>query len=277
MWTELLRCLKKAWLLPVFVLLGVDGGDGGAGDGGQGGAGDGGAGDGGQGGAGDGGDGGQGGNEDLSTLFTADEVAAKKEAIAAAKAEEERRAALSDAEREAEDAEKAAKLAEEEKGKAGAPEKYEQFTMPEGMTVDKQVLDLFEPFAKKLNLSQERAQSVVDFYSKEVLPVFMARQHDAVNDEMASWVSEGKADKDIGGDKYDQNVEKANRFLNTLGTPRLKEFLEKSGTGNYVEFIRVFSRAADLMDEDSLVLGGAGGKGEVEARISNFYGNSKMN
>ena len=90
MWTELLRCLKKAWLLPVFVLLGVDGGDGGAGDGGQGGAGDGGAGDGGQGGAGDGGDGGQGGNEDLSTLFTADEVAAKKEAIAAAKAEEER-------------------------------------------------------------------------------------------------------------------------------------------------------------------------------------------
>ena len=46
---------------------------------------------------------------------------------------------------------------------AGAPEKYEAFTLPEGYEVDEQLLNEFTPTLKELGLTQAAAQKVMDF------------------------------------------------------------------------------------------------------------------
>lgn len=55
--------------------------------------------------------------------------------------------------------------AEKEEGegeKQGAPEKYEDFKMPEGTELDAEVGAAFQGVAKELNLSQEQAQGFLD-------------------------------------------------------------------------------------------------------------------
>ena len=47
---------------------------------------------------------------------------------------------------------------------SAAPEKYEAFTMPEGMTADPKMVEAFSPVFKDAGLSQAGAQKIVDGY-----------------------------------------------------------------------------------------------------------------
>lgn len=260
---NVMRWLRKVWLLPLFVLMGIPDGDAGGGDGRADGGGDGGT---LLGGGSDGGGNNDGGG-DLSGLFTPEEITAKKEAVAAAKSEEERRAALTDEERAAEDARKA-----EEEAKSKAPEEYADFTLPEGMEVDKDLLAEFLPIAKELKLTQDQAQKLVDIEAKMV-----AKRMDAWNTVVQGWSEATKTDKEIGGDNFDKNVEVAQRALNTFGTPELKTALNQYGLGNHPELIRLMVRIGNAMREDGIVLPGgqpSGNKGEP-GRADRLYGNTK--
>jgi hypothetical protein len=55
----------------------------------------------------------------------------------------------------------------EEAQPVGAPEKYEDFKLPEGMPVNKEMTEGFKSVAKKLNLTQSQAQDLVDFSAKQ--------------------------------------------------------------------------------------------------------------
>lgn len=195
--------------------------------------------------------------DDLSALFTAEEVAAKREALIAAKAEEDRRAALTDAEREAEDTAKAeADRKQEEEAKADqAPEEYEDFKLPEGQPVDVELLNDFKPLAKELNLSQAKAQKLIDLYAEKVAPLAIQRQTDAWNAQLEGWKAECQKDSEIGGDKFDAKVSDAKRVINTIGTPELKKVFDDYGLGNNPELVRVFSRMAQYLKEDSFADG----------------------
>jgi len=48
----------------------------------------------------------------------------------------------------------------------GAPEKYEAFKVPEGVTIDETAATEFGALAKELNLTQENAQKLVDYQIK---------------------------------------------------------------------------------------------------------------
>ena len=76
------------------------------------------------------------------------------------------------------------------------------------------------------------------------------------------WADDAKADKEIGGDKWDGTVKSAQRAINTLGTPALKEYLQASGGGNHPELIRVFAKVGGLIKEDSPPSDGPGGHGK---------------
>lgn len=255
---NVLRWLKGIWLFPLFVLMGIPEGDPPAG--GDPAAGDPAA----SGGSILGGDPLAGGDppaNDLSTLFTPEEVTAKKEAIAAAKAEETRRAALTEEERAAEDAAKA-----EEAKKGEAPEEYADFTMPEGMEVAKDALELFVPIAKELKLTQEQAQKIVDIQAKMVVA-----RTEAWNQTLTQWQEATKADKEIGGDNFTKNVEVAQRALNTFGTPELKTALNQYGLGNHPELVRLMVRIGNAIKEDGIVLPGSGG-GDSRTPAEKLYG-----
>ena len=55
---------------------------------------------------------------------------------------------------------------EQSEEKPGAPEEYADFTLPEGMEADPDLIAEFKAEAKRLNLSQEDAQKLVDIQAK---------------------------------------------------------------------------------------------------------------
>lgn len=143
---------------------------------------------------------------------------------------------------------------EEEKDKKaeGAPEAYE-FKAPEGSELDKEAVAQFEPIARELNLNQEQAQKLVDLYGSKVMPQLMKQQAEVWQKQIADWGDAAKADKEIGGDKFDGNLTRAKQALDKFGTPELREFLETSGMGNNPELIRAFYKVGAAMSEDNLV------------------------
>lgn len=165
---------------------------------------------------------------------TAEELAAEKEAKE--KADKE-----------------AAEKAEKEK-KPAAPEKYE-FTPPEGQELDANALAVFEPIAKELGLSQEQAQKLVDIY-----PQIQQQQAEAWSKQVADWGEQVKADKEIGGDKFNASVGAAQRALDQFGNTELREYLNASGLGNHPALVRFCAKVGKAMAEDTFVVPNQGGQ-----------------
>ncbi|CUZ54034.1 Uncharacterised protein [Serratia marcescens] len=147
----------------------------------------------------------------------------------------------------------AAEEAEKDK-KPAAPEKYE-FTPPEGQELDANALAVFEPIAKELGLSQEQAQKLVDIY-----PQIQQQQAEAWSKQVADWGEQVKADKEIGGDKFNASVGAAQRALDQFGNPELREYLNASGLGNHPALVRFCAKVGKAMAEDSFVVPNQGGQ-----------------
>lgn len=147
----------------------------------------------------------------------------------------------------------AAEKAEKEK-KSAAPEKYE-FTPPEGQELDANALAVFEPIAKELGLSQEQAQKLVDIY-----PQIQQQQAEAWSKQVADWGEQVKADKEIGGDKFNASVGAAQRALDQFGNPELREYLNASGLGNHPALVRFCAKVGKAMAEDTFVVPNQGGQ-----------------
>lgn len=142
----------------------------------------------------------------------------------------------------------------------GAPEAYEAFTMPEGFTLDEQMLGEFTPVLKDLNLPQEAAQKLIDFAPKLVEKT-VAQTTAAVLAQTgladhATWADAAKTDKEFGGDKFAENLAVAQKAMNAFATPELRAMLNKTGLGNHPEMLRTFYRAGKAISEDGFVPGG---------------------
>ena len=171
-----------------------------------------------------------------------------------------------DEELAAEKAEKdAADKAEKDK-KPAAPEKYE-FAAPEGQELDANALSVFEPIAKELGLTQEQAQKLVDIY-----PQIQQQQAEAWSKQIAEWGEQVKADKEIGGDKFEASVGLAQRALDQFGNPELREYLQASGLGNHPALVRFCAKVGKSMAEDSFVVPNQGGQ---RSAADILYGNKE--
>lgn len=159
----------------------------------------------------------------------------------------------------------AAEKAEKEK-KPAAPDKYE-FAAPEGQELDANALAVFEPIAKELGLTQEQAQKLVDIY-----PQIQQQQAEAWSKQVAEWGEQVKADKEIGGDKFNASVGLAQRALDQFGNPELREYLNASGLGNHPALVRFCAKVGKSMAEDSMVMPSNGGQ---RSTADLLYGNKE--
>lgn len=150
----------------------------------------------------------------------------------------------------------------------GAPEKYE-FAAPEGVQLDDTTMAQFSEVAKELNLPQEAAQKVLD----KMGPVMAQRQAEMLTQLSESWSEATKADKELGGDKLQQNLAVANKALNEFGTPELRKLLNESGLANNSEVIRLLYRAGKSISEDKFVSGGVGGPAGSRTYANALYPN----
>lgn len=137
---------------------------------------------------------------------------------------------------------------------AGAPEAYEAFTLPEGLTADTPVLGEFAALAKEANLPQATAQKFVDLAGKMQTQTIEGVQT-ALEAQGDKWGQDAKADKEFGGDAFDANLAIAKTALDTFGTPELKSLLNQSKLGNHPEVLRAFVRIGKAISQDGFVPG----------------------
>lgn len=184
------------------------------------------------------------------------------------------------------EAENAAAKAEHDKTKPAAADPLDTvpedgkytLTMPEGVQVDQELIDALGPEFKEIGLTGKQAQKLADKFTE----IQTKRATEYANKpegqwSMASyqyfqkhgtpdkWADTAKADKEIGGAKWDAKggtVETAVRAVNTLGSPGLKEYFEASGAGNHPEVIRFMAKVGAMIKEDNTADGGAGGSGK---------------
>lgn len=145
----------------------------------------------------------------------------------------------------------------------GAPEAYEAFVAPEGVTIDADVATEFTAIAKENNLSQAAAQKLFDLGAKQSAKLSESLLSKTA-EVQAQWENDAKADKEFGGEKLAENLAVASKALNAYASPELKALLGKydaeknpKGTslGNHPEMIRLFLRVGQAMAEDKLVTG----------------------
>lgn len=143
---------------------------------------------------------------------------------------------------------------------AKIPENYEDFVMPEGMEVNTDLLKEFNPLAKELGLTQDKAQKLIDLYAKQLQSQVKA-QTDTYTEMVNGWVEELKADKEFGGAKFEENSAIARKAVNTYGTPEFITALNETGMGNHPEFARFMYKVGLTLKEDTIV-----GNGSVEVK-----------
>lgn len=150
----------------------------------------------------------------------------------------------------------------------GAPEKYEDFKVPEGAIVNQPVLDEFKATAKELNLTQAGAQKLIDLQVKHMdsLVQSMQQSFQQIKDD---W----KADtiKTLGASAKTDLVS-AGKAIEKLGTPELRKMLNETGVGNHKELVKFFVEVGKLVSEDKPV----DGKNRVAAKSDAelFYGDT---
>ena len=145
----------------------------------------------------------------------------------------------------------------EEAKPAGAPETYADFVIPEGATVDKAAINAATPIFKELGLSQDQAQKLVDLYPKLTGDIVKAN-NDAYNAMREGWVSELKADKDIGSrlDHVSAEIGKLKARMPAEMQASFNEAMNLTGAGDHPAVVKMLFEFTKLVNEGSHVAGG---------------------
>jgi len=160
---------------------------------------------------------------------------------------------------------------------------YTDFTIPEGMAVNDELLGEFKNTLSGIKLNQEQAQMIMDLGVKhsqslmaqvaEAQTAEQAAYLEAFNtgpdsvaaeqftppkllvEQASKWQEQLAKDPEFGGAKFDENVGIAVKGINAFATPELKQFLNKTGMGSHPELVKAFYKVGQRLSEGSLVVG----------------------
>ena len=132
-----------------------------------------------------------------------------------------------------------------------APDSY-TIEYPEGHEVFEDVKTSFEDLVKNVGLNKEQAQKLVELGMNQSQQIIAAQEAKKAA-EIASWADASKADKEIGGERFTENLSIAGKALEQFTTPEFKEMLNQTGIGNHPEVIRLFYKIGKQISEDGLV------------------------
>ncbi len=143
---------------------------------------------------------------------------------------------------------------------AKAPEKYEDYKLPDGFKLEPEVKTKADALFKGMGLNQEQAQSLVDFYTAQNAESAKA-PFKAYQDLTTEWRKAAETHPDLqgklgSGQEINVRIAKA---LNSLGDPKLasdfRELMDLTGAGNNQAFIRVIDKFAQKLTEGTHVAG----------------------
>ncbi len=138
----------------------------------------------------------------------------------------------------------------------GAPEKYEDFKLPEGFQFDKAQLEAATTLFKESGLTQEGAQKLVDFYAKNGLQAAEA-PYKAWADLQKEWTSE--IGNRFPGDKSTSVKSMISSVIDSVLPPTLakglRAALDITGAGSHPDVVEAFSILLKPLSEGTPVRG----------------------
>ncbi len=138
------------------------------------------------------------------------------------------------------------------------PVEYTDFTVEEGIKLDEDFLGQFKEVAKENNLTQDAAQKMIDLavgHSKTYAEAHEKATQEEWTNVRQGWLKELKADKEFGGDKYDETIIRGQRMVKQFGDDGLTKFLNETGYGDHGSLIRMLARIDKIVGEDKAVDG----------------------
>ncbi len=141
-----------------------------------------------------------------------------------------------------------------------APKEYADYKVPEGFTLDPEIKKEADTIFRGMNLTQDQAQSLVDFYTSKTQEAFKA-PFEAYQKMTQEWLDESMNHPDLRGKLgpgKEVNVRIA-KALDGIGDPKLasdfRQAMDLTGAGNHPAFIRVINALAQKVTEGSHVAG----------------------
>lgn len=157
----------------------------------------------------------------------------------------------------------------------GAPEKYADFKLPDGVKLEATELTDLQTYAKANGFTQVQAQAVLDRTLKtrtDAETSVVQKQQEAVKQLSTDWKAATQADAEIGGDKLTATLATAVKARDAYGSPELIKILNDSGMGNHPEVVRFFAKVGAAMSEDKHVQSGKSVAANTdEARAARMY------
>lgn len=148
----------------------------------------------------------------------------------------------------------------DEEKPAGAPEKYEAFTVPDGFTIEDAAVNEFGALAKELNLTQEAAQKLVD-YQVKFQQAQTAKLDEAVKKQAEDWAADT-----LKTYKKDELADARRGFK---AAPKdVQQMLAAAGFDNHKSFVDFFMKVGRAIKEDKFETGkGKGGQAKSPANV----------
>lgn len=134
---------------------------------------------------------------------------------------------------------------------AGAPEKYADFKLPEGVPVDTEFMEQAQASFKELNLPQEAAQKLVDLAAERD-----KRAEKAQFDQAAKWEKEFMSRSDAK--ETLSHAARAREFV----TPGMRQMLQDPRIGNNPDIIESMAKIGRMLAEDKFLERDSRGKAE---------------
>ena len=141
--------------------------------------------------------------------------------------------------------------------KIGRPETAEGYgltrpdSFPEDIPYDDGMEQSFRQAALTLNLSDEQAKGLYEWYHENIIGA-----HSLMQKEREQKHAEAeKGLKQELGRKYDEGLELARRAVKTFGGEEMTALLEESGLGNHPAVFKTFLNMAKAVADDRLVSG----------------------
>jgi len=153
-------------------------------------------------------------------------------------------------------------------GKPKAPDSYD-LKLPEGTNLDDAALEQITERARKLGLTQEQAEKLLEQENTNAAKA-AEQQQETWKSQVEEWGKAVKSDKEIGGDKYDATVKASRQAVEKFASPELKKALNETGFGNHPELVRCFAKIGKAMGEEQPASGSPGG-GDPKDTASILY------
>lgn len=154
-------------------------------------------------------------------------------------------------------------------------------TLPEGIEIDKELLDGYTGLAKEIGLDSDKASKMATWYAQKQVEIDKARmaEYEAVD---KAWIDEIKADPDVGGKNFAASVAVMRSAVNQFGGEQLRAELDRLGISNNPILARAFYRIGKALGEDtthsSKVRSGANkGASSYEEKLAKRYNKSQDN